>query len=53
MPNPCDGAADIEIICLADAVEVYRSGILRPPAAQNKQIVVDFPSDTKDIHDKK
>ena len=47
MPNPCDGAADIEIICLADAVEVYRSGILRPPAAQNKQIVVDFPSDTK------
>ena len=47
MPNPCDGAADIEVICLADNVEVHWSGTLRPPAAQNKQIVVDFPSDTK------
>lgn len=46
MPNPCGGEADIEIICIADDVEVYHSGTLRPPAAQNKQIVVDFPSDT-------
>ena len=47
MPNPCGGEADIEIICLADNVPVYESGTLRPPAAQNKQIVVDFPSDTQ------
>ncbi len=47
MPNPCNGTADIEIICLADDVQVYHSDVLRPPAAQNKRILVDFPSDTK------
>lgn len=48
LPNPCDGdGADVEVICLADDVEVYHSEILRAPAAQNKQIIVDFPSDTE------
>ena len=47
LPNPCDGDADVEVVCLVDGVEIYRSEILRAPAAQNKHLQIDFPKDTK------
>ncbi len=47
LPNPCDGNADVEVICFADDVEVYKSEILRSPAAQNKHFIINFPKDTK------
>ena len=37
LPNPCNqNTADVEVICFAADVEIYRSEILRHPAAQNK-----------------
>ena len=47
LPNPCDGNADVKIICLADDVEIYQSEVLRSPAAQNKHFQVDIPENTK------
>lgn len=47
LPNPCDNRADVQIICFADDVEIYRSEVLRAPDAQNKHIQVDFPKDTE------
>ena len=49
LPNPCNGNADVEVVCLADGVEIYRSEILRSPAAQNKHFQIDFPKDTKEF----
>lgn len=47
LPNPCGVTASIQIICFADDEEIYRSGILRPPAAQNKHLSVNIPKDTQ------
>lgn len=47
LPNPCDGNADVKVICLADDVEIYQSEVLRSPAAQNKHFQVDIPENTK------
>ena len=49
LPNPCNGDADVEVVCLADGVEIYRSEILRAPATQNKHFQIDFPKDTKEF----
>ena len=46
LPNPCGVTASIVITCFADNERVYRSGVLRPPDAQNKRLSVDFPSHT-------
>ena len=45
LPNPC--GESVEVICLADDVEIYRSEVLRTPAAQNKHFQIDIPKDTK------
>lgn len=47
LPNPCDGNADVKVIGLADDVEIYRSEVLRSPAAQNKHLEIDIPKDTQ------
>lgn len=49
LPNPCDGNADVEVICLADGVKIYQSEVLRSPEAQNKHFQIDFPNDTKEF----
>lgn len=49
LPNPCNGDADVEVVCLADGVEIYRSEVLRAPAAQNKHFQIDIPKDTKGL----
>ena len=49
LPNPCDGRADVEVVCLADGVVIYRSEVLRSPDAQNKHLQIDFPKDTKEF----
>jgi hypothetical protein len=49
LPNPCGVTASIEIICFANDEEIYRSGILRPPAAQNKHLSVNIPKDTQEF----
>ena len=41
MPNPCDGVASVELIFLADAVEVYNSGVI-VASQQNSQPYVSF-----------
>lgn len=50
MPNPCDGVASVELIFLADAVEVYNSGII-VASQQNSQPYVSFniPAGTKTL----
>ena len=49
LPNPCGNVASVEMICLADNVEVYKSGVLRTAQAQNKHITFDIPDNTKEI----
>lgn len=47
LPNPCNGNADVQVIGLADDVEVYKSEVLRSPAAQNKHFQINIPKDTQ------
>ena len=49
LPNPCGNVASVEMIALADGVEVYRSGVLRTAQAQNKHITFDIPEDAKEL----
>ncbi|MYF97711.1 T9SS type A sorting domain-containing protein, partial [Candidatus Poribacteria bacterium] len=46
MPASCKGKAAVEVICLADYMEIYRSGVLTADQAQNKKISVDIPKNT-------
>lgn len=49
MPNQCNQGVTFELICLADGIEVYKSGILEQANAQNKHFQVDFPKGTKEF----
>ena len=49
LPNPCQKGRTVELIAFADDIEIYHSGILRPPEAQNKQIVFAIPDGTKEL----
>ena len=47
LPNPCGATASVQVYCFADDEEIYRSEVLRSPAAQNKSFLVDIPKDTQ------
>ncbi len=47
IPNPCNGVASVQLICLADNVEIYNTGIWRGTEKRNTHISVDIPEDTQ------
>lgn len=47
MPNPCGDIASVEVICLADDVEIYNSGVLIGSQSRNKNIRFDIPEGTQ------
>lgn len=47
MPNPCGDIASVEVICLADDVEIYNSGVLIGSQSRNKNITFDIPKGTQ------
>ena len=49
LPNPCGNVASVEMICSADDVEIYRSGMIRWAQAQNKHIRFNIPENTKEF----
>ncbi len=49
LPNPCENVASVEMICSADKVEIYKSGVIRWAQAQNKHITFDIPDNTKEF----
>ena len=49
LPNPCGNVASVEMICSADGVEIYKSGVIRWAQAQNKHITFDIPNNTKEF----
>ena len=49
LPNPCGNRASVEMICKADEVEIYRSGMLKWAQAQNKHIRFNIPENTKEF----
>ena len=49
LPNPCGNIASIDMICKADGVEIYRTGIVRFWQAQNKHIVFEIPENTQEF----
>ena len=42
LPNPCGDIASIDMICKADGVEIYRTGMVKFWQAQNKHINLIF-----------
>ena len=49
LPNPCGNIASVEVICLADKVEIYNSGVLRAHQAKNTHISFDIPANTRTL----
>ena len=49
MPNPCGSIASVEVIFLADGIEIYKSGVLRGAQARNLKISFDIPAGTKTL----
>ncbi|MDE0635964.1 MAG: NPCBM/NEW2 domain-containing protein [Candidatus Poribacteria bacterium] len=49
MPNPCPNSGSVEIICLADGVVVYNSGILIATQTRNIPISFDIPENTQTL----
>ena len=47
MPNPCGSIASVELIFLADDVEIYNSGILKGNQTRNIHIAFDIPENTE------
>ena len=47
MPNPCGSVASVEVICLADGIEIYNSGVLRGAQTRNTKISFDIPAGTE------
>ena len=47
MPNPCGSIASVEVIFLADGIEIYKSGILRGDQTRNIKISFNIPTGTK------
>ena len=46
LPYPCESTS-VELICLADDVEIYNSGVLSGSQVHNKRILSDIPEDTQ------
>ena len=46
LPNQCESTS-VELICLADDVEIYNSGVLSGSQVHNKRILSDIPEDTQ------
>ena len=46
LPNTCESTS-VELICLADDVEIYNSGVLSGSQVHNKRILFDIPEDTQ------
>ena len=52
MPNPCTHIAtpaSMEVIFLADGVEIYNTGVFRGNDARNTRITFDIPEDTQTL----
>ena len=49
MPNPCGSIASVEVIFLADGIEIYKSGVLRGAQARNLKISFNIPAGTKTL----
>ena len=49
MPNPCGTIASVKVICLADNVEIYNSGVLRGYQTRNIPISFDIPENTETL----
>ncbi|MDE0425702.1 MAG: NPCBM/NEW2 domain-containing protein [Candidatus Poribacteria bacterium] len=49
MPNPCGSIASVELICLADDVEIYNSGVWRGNQARNTHISFDIPENAQTL----
>ena len=49
LPNPCGNRASIDMICKADNVEIYRTGVVKFAQAQNKHIKFVIPENTKEF----
>ena len=49
LPNPCGNIASVEMVCKADNIEVFRSGMIRWAQAQNKHIRFNIPENTKEF----
>ena len=47
MPNPCGSIASVEVIVLADGIEIYNSGVLRGDQTRNTKISFDIPAGTQ------
>ena len=47
MPNPCGSIASVEVIFLADGIEIYNSGVLRGAQTRNTKISFDIPAGTQ------
>ena len=49
MPNTCGNIASVEVICFADDVEIYNSGVLIGSQSRNKNVTFDIPKDTQTL----
>ena len=47
MPNPCGSIASVEVIFLADGIEIYNSGVLRGAQTRNTKISFNIPAGTQ------
>lgn len=49
MPNPCPRSGSVEIICLANGVEIYNSGVLIAKQTRNIPISFEIPENTQTL----
>ena len=49
MPNPCGDIASVEVIFLADGIEIYNSGVLKGAQTRNTKISFDIPAGTQTL----
>lgn len=49
LPNPCGNIASVDMICKADGVEIFKTGMLKFADAQNKHIRFNIPENTNEF----